>query len=148
LGLAHVLSTRGVVVTERIAVVPDAHQRAAADARYSPAVRAGNIVFLSGQIGRDGALEAIADPLAQYRAAFANVQLVLNEAGADLCDVVELMTFHTSFDDFDVFRQVKDDYFTSEPYPAWTAVGVTSLAVPGILVEIRCTAVLDSPAGP
>lgn len=130
-------------MTERIAVVPEAHEGAARSARYSPALRVGNVIHVSGQVGRDSALRAIADPLAQYRAAFANVELVLGEAGASLSDVVDLMTFHTSFDDFDVFRQVKDDYFTVEPYPAWTAVGVTALAVPGILVEIRCTAMID-----
>lgn len=106
------------------------------------------MVFVSGQVGRDDALEVIVDPREQFRAAFANVELVLNEAGVGLRDVVDLMTFHTSFDDFDLFRQVKDHYFTSEPYPAWTAVGVTELAVPGLYAEVRCIAVVDSPGAP
>lgn len=129
-------------MTERIAVVPAAHRPAAETAHYSPAIRAANVVYLSGQVGRDDQLRVIPEPEAQFRAAFGNVELVLGEAGAMLDDVVEMTTFHTSFDDFEVFMQVKDQYFTTEPYPAWTAVGVTALAVPGLLVEIRCVAVL------
>jgi enamine deaminase RidA (YjgF/YER057c/UK114 family) len=80
---------------------------------------------------------------AQARIAFENLRRVLAEAGATLADVVELVTYHKSMSDMAGFSKVKAEFFPSD-YPAWTAVGVTELAVPGILVEVRATAVVGS----
>ena len=69
---------------------------------------------------------------------------VLEAAGATLADVVELMTFHTDLrGEMAAFSKVKDAFFT-ERYPSWTAVGVTELALPELLVEIRAVAVAGS----
>jgi enamine deaminase RidA (YjgF/YER057c/UK114 family) len=54
------------------------------------------------------------------------------------------MTFHTDLrGEMKAFSQVKDEFFT-ERYPSWTAVGVTQLALPELLVEIRAVAVAGS----
>jgi enamine deaminase RidA (YjgF/YER057c/UK114 family) len=78
---------------------------------------------------------------AQARLAFEGLKTVLEAAGATLADVVELMTFHTDLRrDMPAFSQVKDQYF-ADRYPSWTAVGVTQLALPEFLVEVRAVAV-------
>jgi enamine deaminase RidA (YjgF/YER057c/UK114 family) len=110
--------------------------------QFSQAVRVGGTVWVSGQVGieKKGPAQGIE---AQARIAFENLRRVLAEAGATLTDVVELVTYHKSMSDMAGFSKVKAEFFPSN-YPAWTAVGVTELAVPGVLVEIRATAVADS----
>lgn len=78
---------------------------------------------------------------AQARGAFVNLQHVLAEAGAGLADVVELATYHTSMKEIAEFAKVKGE-FIPEDFPAWTAVGVTELVMPGLLCEIRATVVI------
>lgn len=96
--------------------------------------------MISGQVGRDETGSAIADPEGQFVAAFENVGAILKEARLSYADIVDLSTFHTSFDSFALFVDVKNRFLASEPYPAWTAVGVTALALPGLLVEIKALA--------
>ena len=62
--------------------------------------------------------------------------------------MVELTTYFTSLADLPVFASVKERFFTTTPYPAWTAIGVNELALPGLRVEIKATASLESPASP
>ena len=72
------------------------------------------------------------------------MRTILEAAGASLADVVELMTFHTDLQgEVHAFGQVKDEYFP-ERYPAWTAVGISQLAMPGLRVEVRAVAVIGS----
>ena len=125
-------------------LVPEGFAHSSARLNYSPGVlvEGGRLVFCSGQVGRAADGEVISDPIEQYVAAFENVRLVLAEAEASFADVVELMTFHTTFDGFDLFVAVKDRYVTDPAYPAWTAIGVSALALPGLLAEIRATAVI------
>ena len=83
---------------------------------------------------------AIAEPEAQFAQAFENVKSVLAAAKLDFSDVVEMTTFHVGLQQhLGTFLAVKDRYLTA-PYPAWTAIGIVELAVPGALVEIRVTA--------
>ncbi len=65
-----------------------------------------------------------------------------------LADVVEITTYFTSMADLPAFANVKERFFTTTPYPAWTAIGVNELALPGLRVEIKATASLKNPAGP
>jgi enamine deaminase RidA (YjgF/YER057c/UK114 family) len=109
---------------------------------YSPAVQVGNILYIAGQVGRDDDLNVILDPRLQYERAFENLRTVLNAAGATPDDVFELMSFHTSLDDYAMFRDMKNGFFVNEPYPTHTVIGVTTLAAEGLRVEIKCTAVL------
>jgi enamine deaminase RidA (YjgF/YER057c/UK114 family) len=111
--------------------------------QFSQAVRVGDLVWVSGQVGLDeqGAVGEGID--AQARQAFRNLQRVLAEAGTSLADVVELVTFHTSMKDIRGFGKVKAE-FIPENFPAWTAVGVKELVMPQLLVEIRATAVIGS----
>jgi enamine deaminase RidA (YjgF/YER057c/UK114 family) len=107
--------------------------------RYSQAVKVGNMIWVSGQVGVDESFNPAEGVEAQARLAFKNLQAVLKEAGADLSDVVELVTYHTDMAEMKSFARVKND-FISYNFPAWTAVGVKELVMPGLLVEIRATA--------
>jgi len=111
--------------------------------QFSQGVRVGNTMWVSGQVGmgEDGTIgEGIE---AQARLAFQNLERVLTEAGGSLKDIVDLVTFHTSMKDIRGFMKVKSE-FIPEKYPAWTAVGVTELVLPQLLVEVRATAVIGS----
>lgn len=124
------------------AVIPPSVARTAASYEYSPGVivPAGDLLFVSGQIGRDANGDVIADAEQQFVAAFENLQSILVQAGATMADVIDITTFHTSMADLAVFAKVKSRFLDTTPYPAWTAIGITELALPGVLVEIKATA--------
>lgn len=108
---------------------------------YSPGVKAGNLLFVAGQVGRDESLNVVENREAQFTQAFENLKKVLTAAGATFDDVVDMVTYHTDMRDLQLFMKVKDRYFTNQ-YPAWTGIGVTQLAMPGLMVEIKCVAML------
>lgn len=102
---------------------------------YSLGVRAGDLVFLSGQValipaeGRllDGDVEA------QTRQVFANVAAAAEAAGGSLASIVKLTLYLADIDDFQAVNAVMREIFT-EPYPARAAVGVAALPL-GAKVE-------------
>lgn len=99
----------------------------------------------SSTTAQDGAalaaLEAVRDPEAQFAIAFETLRSILREGGADLSDVVEITSYHVGISaHMEAFMRVWARYL-KEPYPAWTAVGVAELIVPGGLVELRAVAV-------
>jgi enamine deaminase RidA (YjgF/YER057c/UK114 family) len=108
---------------------------------YSPAVRAGDLLFIAGQVGRDADMNVVQGKEAQLVQAFENLKLVLHEASADFDDVVEIVTYHTDMRDLSLVVEVKDRYFKNR-YPTWTGVGVTALSTPGLEFEIKATAYL------
>ncbi len=95
---------------------------------YSQAIRAGNTVYLSGQIPLvPSTLELVEGDIAiQIRQVFTNLQAVAKAAGGDLEQVVKLTVFLTDLAHFPQVNQIMAEYF-SEPYPARAAVGVTAL---------------------
>ena len=114
--------------------------------QFSQATRVGDQVWTAGQIGvgpdgRPGdSLEA------QAHLAFQNLSRVLGAAGGSLADIVDLVTYHLSMTDLQTFAGVKAQYLTQD-YPPWTVVGVTALALPELLVEVKATAVIGSGVG-
>jgi enamine deaminase RidA (YjgF/YER057c/UK114 family) len=124
-------------------VVPREMQNLHDRFHYSPGVRAGNLLFIAGQVGRDEDLNVIEGKERQLTQAFENVKKVLAAAGATMDDVVDMVSYHTDMRDLPLFIQVRDRYITNtERYPAWTALGVNALAMPGLIAEIKCTALL------
>ncbi len=109
--------------------------------QFSQAVRVDHTIWISGQVGMDEKLQMAEGIEAQARQAFQNLQKVLEASGATVEDVVELVTYHISMSDMGKFAKVKSEFFKKD-YPAWTAVGVKELVIPGLLVEIRATAVV------
>ena len=126
-------------MTSRETVFPPGRHALYATHRYSAAIRSGDLLFVSGQVGSrdDGSPEP--DFEAQVRLAFANLQATLTAAGCSLDDLVDVTTFHTDPErQFDTVLAVKDEIFPSAPYPNWTAVGVNWLA--GFDFEIKVIA--------
>ena len=95
---------------------------------YSQAIRAGNLVFLSGQIPLSPESMQIVDGdfEARARQVFENLKAVAEQAGGSLDNVVKLTIFLTDLGNFATVNSVMESYF-SEPYPARAAVGVASL---------------------
>lgn len=113
--------------------------------KYSAAVRAGDLVFFSGQVGLDETGNSPTDPATQYRLAFESLHRIIVEAGCTPADVVDLMTYHTNYPEhMDEFMAAKDK-FQGDARPAWTAVGVAKLGLPETLVEIKATAYSPRP---
>ena len=109
--------------------------------QFSQAVRVGDTVWVSGQVGIDENMQVGEGIEAQARLAFQSLEKILAEAGASLADVVEITTFHTSLSETAGFSKVKGE-FIPENYPAWTAVGTTELVLPGLLIEMKAVAVI------
>jgi enamine deaminase RidA (YjgF/YER057c/UK114 family) len=107
---------------------------------FAPAVIDGDHLRCSGMVGMRPDLSVPEDPTAQFTLAFENLRGLLQEAGLTFADVTEMNTYHVGLQThMGVFSAVKDK-FMSAPHAAWTAVGISELAVPGALVEIQVTA--------
>lgn len=130
--------------TSREVIVTPATQAMYDNYHFAPATRVGNIIWVSGQVGIDEAGKPGVGMEAQARLAFQGLQAILEAAGAELTDVVELVTFHLDLrGEVAEFMRVKDEFFPDR-YPSWSAVGVTQLASPDFLVEVRAVAVAGS----
>ena len=108
---------------------------------YSQAIRAGDTVYLSGQIPLDPeSMELVSGTREQVHQVFRNLRAVANAAGGDFGDLVKLNIYLTDLADFPLVNEVMAEYF-DEPYPARAAVGVASLPkgarveMEGILVK-------------
>ncbi|OHV08853.1 RidA family protein [Kushneria phosphatilytica] len=95
---------------------------------YSQAIKAGNTIYLSGQIPLDPTnMELVGGDIElQARQVFDNMAAVCREAGGSLSDVVKLNLYLTDLDNFSKVNQIMEEYF-DEPYPARAAVGVKAL---------------------
>lgn len=99
----------------------------AAIGTYSQAVRVGDTVYLSGQIGLDPVSMQMVDGIeAQIHQVFQNMRAVTVAAGGSLNDVVKLNIFLTDLKNFAMVNEIMATYF-QQPYPARAAVGVASL---------------------
>lgn len=109
---------------------------------YSPAVRAGDFVYVSGQTPRDPMTGALMgdDVATQARATLSNVQRVLQQAGAALSDVISLTLYLQHMDDWGTVNEVYKEFFVA-PYPSRTAIGCE---LRDILVEISVVAYVKS----
>ncbi len=108
---------------------------------YSQAIKAGNLVFCSGQIPVNPANGEVPGGIkAQTEQALANVAALLNEAGTTLDNVVKTTVFLSDMDNFAPMNEVYASFFTP-PFPARSAVAVRDLPK-GVLVEIEVIAAL------
>jgi enamine deaminase RidA (YjgF/YER057c/UK114 family) len=121
-------------------LAPPAFSHFPPDWHLSPIVDAEEYVFFSGVTGFHPAGRVDDDPERQFRDAFGFVETNLAEVGLDWSSVVEMTTYHVDLRrHFEIFVKVKDE-FVRDPYPAWTAIGVSELISPGTLLEIRVIA--------
>lgn len=105
---------------------------------YSQAVRAGDTVYISGQIPLDPATMQLVsgDIEAEIRRAFENLKSIAEAAGGSLAQAVKVTVFLTDLAHFAKVNEVMATFF-SEPYPARAALGVSQLPK-GARVEIEC----------
>ncbi len=111
---------------------------------YSRAVRTGAFVFVAGTTAGspDGAIGGT-DAALQTREIFVRLTAALEQAGATLADVVRTRIYLANMDDFDAVGRVHGEFF-GEIRPATTAVEVSALAAPDMLVEIDVDAIIGS----
>jgi 2-iminobutanoate/2-iminopropanoate deaminase len=110
---------------------------------YSHAVRMGDLIFVSGQVGRDrnGELLGKGDVRVQTEQAFANLKLILEAAGSGLHKVGKVTVFTTSLEYRPIIHEVRSRIFQEVGHlPASTLAVVSSLAFPDWLVEIEAIA--------
>lgn len=107
----------------------------------SVSVRAGDLLFISGQVATapDGSVLNPGDSRAQAARAFDGIQAVVEEAGGSMDDVVDLMSFHKDIRDLGEVAEVAERYLPSDA-PAWTAIGTQGTYQPGQLINIKAIA--------
>jgi reactive intermediate/imine deaminase len=110
---------------------------------YSQAVRAGQTVYLSGQIPLDPVTMTLVDGEIdpQIPRVFENLKAVAEAANGNLSDIVKLNVFLTDLDHFSRVNEIMAEYF-SEPYPARAAIGVAALPR-GANVEMDAVLILQ-----
>jgi enamine deaminase RidA (YjgF/YER057c/UK114 family) len=125
----------------RTPIIPSGMEAMYRHYHFAPALKAGGFLFVSGQLGLKPDM-TVADGISeQIDCAFAAIGMILGAAGADFSSIVEISSFHVgplvihmpAF--INALARV-----VGEPFPAWTAVEVSGLALPDAVVEIKATA--------
>jgi enamine deaminase RidA (YjgF/YER057c/UK114 family) len=107
---------------------------------FAQATKSNGLLFCSGIIGTGADGKVPDDINTEFRNAWLAVGQLLADCGLGYEDIVECTTYHVALQGtMGQFMSVRDE-FLSEPWPAWTAIGITELAMPGARVEIRITA--------
>jgi aminoacrylate peracid reductase len=111
---------------------------------FSPAVRVGNLLFISGTTAVDDNLNVVGkgDIVAQTRFIFEKFGRLLQQAGASFDNIVETTEYFLTLDDYKRTADVRREFFRGPPYPAATGVLVAGLIRKDALIEIKATAVL------
>jgi enamine deaminase RidA (YjgF/YER057c/UK114 family) len=126
-------------MTKREAIFPAGRHALYEKHGYSAAIRSGDLLFVSGQVGSrpDGSPEPVFEK--QVQLAHDNLAAVLEAAGCSFGDIVDVTTFHTDpQNQLEGVMAARKKAFGEAPYPNWTAVGVTWLA--GFDFEIKVIA--------
>ncbi len=110
---------------------------------YSPAVIVGNLVYVSGQSGRDPVTDHVADDIeTQTEQVLANIRTILEAAGSSLSKVVRCGVFLTDMREFKRMNAVYERIFDGHK-PARTTVAVSELPGPGLRVEIDAIGLIE-----
>jgi len=115
-------------------IVPESARKTYESWHYAPAVRHGDLIFLSGVIGQGESVEE------EFRSAWTSLGAVLAAAGVGYDDIVDSTLYIVELQkNAAVMAKVKDE-FVKAPYPASTWIGVSELVIPGARAEIKVTA--------
>lgn len=111
---------------------------------YNHVVKVGNTVYVAGQVSRglDGNTIHHGDAVAQIRQVWANLELALQSAGAELKDLVKTTTYVVGAENVAKIRPARQEILPAEGRPTSTTVVVAGLADPGLLVEVEAIAVI------
>jgi enamine deaminase RidA (YjgF/YER057c/UK114 family) len=111
----------------KLVIVPPALQETYDQLQYAPAVRAGDFIYLSGVVATLGEEESADNITPAVNRAFDEIDMILKEAGTDWNHVVDVTSYITNIDaNLLPLWAVKAERVPA-PYPAWTAIGVSSL---------------------
>ncbi len=124
-------------------IIPETLKDSYENFRFAPAVRAGDMLYLSGVVVRLKDDETEADIKPAVTRAFEEIEMVLKAAGADWSDVVDVTSYLTDLDKHvGPMWAIKQERVPA-PYPAWTAIGVSRLfGGEKAIIEIKVTAYL------
>lgn len=113
---------------------------------FSPGVKVGNLIFLSGATGTDDAGNIVGrdDIVAQTRQIFQKFQIVLSSAGLSLANIIETTDYFLSFEDYQKTAALRRELLKGPPWPAATGVQVSGLIRKGALIEIKAIAAVGS----
>jgi enamine deaminase RidA (YjgF/YER057c/UK114 family) len=104
----------------------------------------GRIIYISGQVAldREGNLVGDGDMAAQAEQVYQNLKAALEAVGATFDNVVKMTSYIVDMSKMQVIRDVRDKYINTANPPASTAVGVTTLVHPKLLLEVEAVAVV------
>jgi len=123
-------------------VVTDSGQFMYDNFHFSEATRSNGFLLCSGVIGTGAQGKLPADIREEFRNAWSGIGKLLAACNIGYADILEYTSYHVDLQaNIGDFMAVRDE-FLAEPWPAWTAIGITELAIPGAHVEIRVTAQL------
>lgn len=106
---------------------------------YSQAIMFGNLVFCSGQIGKDPKSDKLKDGIElQTKQIFSNLKIILKEAGSDLKNILKVNVYLKDLSDYSSMNKIYETQF-EKPFPARATVGIVNLPA-GALIEIECIA--------
>lgn len=121
-------------------IVPESGKAAYKHFHFSQAVKSCGLLICSGQIGTNPDFTIPENAAEEFENAWKAVGGILAEAGLGYEDIVECTTYHVNMGKhMPDFMKARDSVL-SEPWPAWTAIGISELAVPGARAEIRVIA--------
>ena len=109
---------------------------------YSPGVKVGNLLFVSGQVSKPGTM----DIKEQTRSVLDNIKKIVVAAGGNVSNIIKTTVFLTNFKDFGkmnrVYKKFFEDNGVTEKFPARSTVEVSNLVVEGLIIEIDAIAAL------
>lgn len=121
-------------------VVPDGMENYLTDWQMSPGLWSGDFLFLTGMTGAGPHGTVAPNAETQIKLAFERASHVLEKAGLDFSDVVEMTSYHAGLQShIDIFRKIRAVY-VRDPFPAWTAIEVSGFVTPGTICELRIIA--------
>lgn len=133
-------------MTARRMIIPPGMENIVERYHYAPGVLVGDTLYVSGQVGRDENLEVVADREQQFEQCFRNIGKVLGAADFAFSDIVELESWFLAFPaDLPLFMHVKDRWIKGPVFPTWTGFGVAAFSMPGIVCEVKVTALRGGP---
>lgn len=128
-------------------VVPNGMEWHYDEWHLSPLVKHGDFALISGVTGTRDDGSCSSDIRTEIVEAFDKLGHVLASAELDYTDIIEMTTFHIDIAEWlPIFREVRSSYL-HQPWPAWSAIGITALAVPGPHLEMKATCVLHRSNG-
>ncbi|WP_108812548.1 Rid family hydrolase [Sphingorhabdus sp. Alg231-15] len=140
-----ILINAPAVHAQKQVIIPESLKESYENFRFAPAVRAGDMVYLSGVVARLKDDETDADIRPAVIRAFEEIEMILKASGGDWSDVVDVTSYLTDLDKYvGPMWAVKEERVPA-PYPAWTAIGVSQLfGGEKAIIEIKVTAYLPT----